>query len=150
MLCLFIHAGGERLAVPAAAVTEVVPGVALHPLTGGPPWVAGVFRFRGAVTPVLDLHRLATGQPCPVKLSTRIVVLDHPTPDGPRSVGLLAERVSELKPLATTGPAYAAGSAADGPDLGPLLADADGVVRVPDLGRLVPRAYHGAVFGGGG
>ena len=149
MLCLFVRAGAERLAIPAAAVAEVVPAVPLHPAAGAPPWVAGVFRFRGAVAPVLDLHRLATGGPCPARLGARIVVVHYPTRDGPRLLGLLSERVTDLKPIAT-GPGYAPAPSADTPDLGPLVADADGMVRLTDVGRLVPLAYCYALFGSTG
>ena len=147
VLCLFLHTGAERLAIPAAAVVEVVPAVRLHPLPGGPPWVAGVFRFRGTVTPVVDLHRLATGEPCPMRLNTRIVVVNHTGPDGTKPLGLLSERVSDLRSLATTGQPYAPAVAGGGPELGPLVADAEGMVRLPDLGRLVPAAYRGVLFG---
>ena len=150
MLCLFVRAGAERLAVQAAAVLEVVPAVRLHEPAGAPPWVAGVFRFRGVVTPVIDLHKLAVGTPCPVRLSTRVVLIEYPTLDGPRPLGLLAERVTDLRPLAVTGPGYAPGSPADGPDLGPLVTDAEGVVRLLSVGRLVPAAFRDALFGANG
>jgi chemotaxis-related protein WspB len=144
-LCLFVTAGGERLAVPAARVAEVVPAVRLHPAAGGSPWVAGLLRFRGAVTPVLDLDR--GGAAREPRLSTRIVLLDVPTPAGPRRLGLLADRVSELREFAPAGPGYV-GEPADGrPALGPLVADADGVVRVTDLTGLVPLAYPDAAGG---
>ncbi|OWK34736.1 Chemotaxis signal transduction protein [Fimbriiglobus ruber] len=143
---MFVSAGTERFAVPAAAVIEVVPAVRLHPLAGGPRWVAGVFVFRGAVTPVLDLNQLVTGTACPDKLSARIVVVGHATDDGPAPLGLLAERVTELKPLAATGAGSARRQETDGPDLGPLVADADGMLRLPDVSRLVPAAYRSALF----
>lgn len=138
MLCLFVRAGSERLAVPAAAVVEVVPAVRLHPPADGPPWVAGVFRFRGAVTPVIDLPRVTTGIPCPLRLSTRVVILGAA---GGRPFGLLAEQVTDLKPLAAVGPAYQTPPAPGRPDLGPLVADADGVVRLPDPARLAALAF---------
>jgi chemotaxis-related protein WspB len=146
VLCLFVRAGAERLAIPAAAVAEVVPAVSLHPAAGAPPWVAGVFRFRGAIAPVLDLHRLAAGGPCPARLGARIVVVHHAGRGCPRPLGLLAEQVTELKPLAA-GPGYAPAPPADAPDLGPLVADADGMVRLTDVSRLVPLAYRDALFG---
>lgn len=147
MLCLFLRAGTERMAVQAAAVLEVVPAVKLHPASGAPPWVAGVFRYRGVITPVIDLPRLATGKPCTLRLSTRIVLIEYPTLDGPRPLGLLAEQVTDLRELTVTGPEYSPASAGDGPDLGPMVADAEGVVRLPTVGRLVPPAYRDALFG---
>ncbi len=147
MLCLIVCAGAERVALQAASVLEVVPAVTLHHPAGTPTWIAGVFRFRGVVTPVIDLHHLAVGGACPVRLSTRIVVVEYPTIDGPRPLGLLAERVTDLRELITTGPGYLPAPDANSPDLGPLVAEADGVVRMASIGRLVPPAYRGALFG---
>lgn len=148
MLHLLLHAGPERLAVPAAAVAEVLPAVVLHPLPGGPGWVAGVFRRRGAVVPVVDLHKLVTGRPCPDTLHARIVLVDHPTAAGPKPLGLLAERAGDLRDLPAGG-GFAPPGDADRPDLGPLSADADGVLRLTDPARLLPLAYQPAVFAGG-
>jgi len=147
VLCLIVSAGQERVAIQAAAVLEVVPAVNLHHPAGTPEWIAGVFRFRGVVTPVIDLHQLAVGGACPVRLSTRIVVVEYPTIDGPRPLGLLAERMTDLKELTVTGPGYLPSPDANSPDLGPLVAEADGVVRLATVGRLVPPAYRGALFG---
>ena len=133
--------------MPASSVVEVVPAVQLHPAPGGPPWLAGLFRFRGSVTPVLDLHRLIEGTPCPVRLSTRIVVIEAQVNNGPKHLGLLAERVTDLKTLATIGAGYKFGQVATGPDLGPIVADAEGVVRIPDISKLVPLAYQGLTIG---
>lgn len=140
MLCLYLQAGSERLAVPASAVVEVIPRVRFHPVAGAPPWLAGVFRFRGAVTPVIDLHQVATSEACPVRLSTRIAIVHDPSGSGARALGLLAERVTDLKPLTISGPAFSARPIAGGLDLGPLVADPEGVIRLPDLGRLVAAA----------
>jgi chemotaxis signal transduction protein len=128
VLCLILHAGPERLAVPAAAVLEVLPAVDRHPVGG----TDGAVRVRGRVVPVLDLCRAAGGTPCPHALHARLVVVDGP-------VGLLVERVGELRDVATTGlPAPVPGG---GPDLGPLAADPDGVVRLTDPKRLLPPGW---------
>lgn len=150
MLCLYLNAGSERLAIPASRVLEVVPAVRLHRPAGVPDWVAGVFRYRGAVTPVIDLPRLASGSTGTARLRTRIVLVEYPTPDGPRPLGLLAERVTDLGELNTSGAEYAPVAVGDGPDLGPMVADAEGVVRLPTVERLVPLAHRSALFGAEG
>lgn len=146
MLGLIVHAGAERLAVPALAVVEVVPAVRLHPAAGSPPGVAGLARYRGTVVPVVDLYRLATGEDCPVRLSTRLVILDAATAAGPKRLGLLVDRADELRDLpafdARTG--YAVTPADGQPDLGPLLAVEGGVVRLPDLDALGRMAFGDA------
>ena len=109
MLYLLLHAGPERLAVPAAGVVEVLPAVERHPAGG-----REVIVRRGAVVPVLDLCRQVGGAACPHTLHARLVVVAGP-------LGLLVERVGDLVELA-------------GP--GPLVADPGGVVRLLDPARL--------------
>lgn len=149
MLCLIVRAGAERLAIQAASILEVVPAVGLHRPAGAPEWIAGVFRFRGAVTPVIDLHQLAVGGPCPSRLSSRIVVVEYPTVDGPRPLGLLAERTTDLSEVTPTGPGYLPAMNGNTPDLGPLITDDEGMLRLATVGRLVPANYRDSLFGPG-
>ena len=129
---LFLHCGADRYALPAAAVEEVVPAVPLHrPAGDAHPAFAGVLRYRGAVVPVLALA--AAGPP---RLGGRIVVVGLPG-DPPRRLGLLADGVSELKPLEATGVAFAPPADAAGPDLGALVAVAGGLVRLLDPAALL-------------
>jgi len=135
---LFLQSGTARFALPASAVAEVVPAVPLHPPgPGAAPGLAGLLRYRGGVVPVLAL-----GPPGAAKLSGRVVVVEFPG-DPPRRLGLLADSVSDLKPLLATGAAEFAG---DG--LGPLVAVADGLVRLLDpaalLASLTPPRLTGA------
>lgn len=140
MFGLFLRAGAERLAVPAAAVVEVTHSVPLSPLNSGDDVIAGAFRFRGRVTPVLDLCRLLGGQECPQRLRTRIVVVHGK--GGPRLLGLMAEQVLDLRTLVPDGPPFppAPGTACR-PPLGAIVSDADGFVRLPDVAELVAWVY---------
>ena len=118
MLRLILHAGPERLAIPAAAVAEVLPAVERHPTTGA-------VVVRGVVVPVLDLCRHVTGTDCPATLHARLVVLG-----GDRPLGLLAERVGDLVELPD------AGGLTAGDRLGVQVAGPDGLVRLTDPARL--------------
>ena len=121
---LFLQCGAERFALPATAVAEVVPAVPLYrPAAGADPALAGLLRYRGAIVPVLAL-----GVPGEPRLSGRIVVVEA-AGDPPRRLGLLADSVSDLKPLGATGATFAR---ADGRNLGTLVAVADGLVRLLD------------------
>ena len=127
MLTLFLRSGAERFALPASAVAEVVPAVPLHPAAADPA-LAGLLRYRGGVVPVLAL-----GTAGAAKLSGRIVIVEFPG-DPPRRLGLLADSVSDLKPLLATGAAY---TRTEGPELGTLVAVADGLVRLLDPAALL-------------
>jgi len=136
--------GGLQLALPIAALREVVPCHGLSPLPSAAAAVAGAIDLRGVLVPVLDLRGLighdqaasgaAPGAPratCP-----NVVVMAH----GGLRLGLLADDVtgvfegSRIEPMHIQAPA-GAGTA------GAMLA---GSVRRADTGELLsmlsPRA----------
>ena len=140
MLVLTFQVGREPLALDIRRVREVVPRVRLQPVSGAPDWLAGVFVYRGQVVPILDLHRLVGGGECPPHLSSRIVLVPHRLPGGgERLLGLLAAQVADIREVPDG--AAPASLAADGrADLGPVVADGPGVLRLLALDRLLPDA----------
>jgi chemotaxis-related protein WspB len=95
MLVLSFQAGAHRYALPAAALIEVLPWVALKPVPNLPPEIAGLLNFRGRVAPVIDLNQLLLGAACPFLMSSRILLTHYPLPDGrKRILGLRVERAS--------------------------------------------------------
>src|SRR5207248_4601981 len=126
MLVLTFHIGADRLALDIRQVREVVPRVKLQPVTGAPPWLAGLLVYRGQVIPVLDLHRLVGAGECPPHLSSRIILVPHRLPGGgERLLGLLAAQVADIREVPDGTPAILA---SDGrADLGPVVADGPGV-----------------------
>ena len=78
MLGLVFQVGADKVAVDVCRVREVVPRVRLTVVHGVPPWIAGVFVYRGRVVPVVDLHALAGVGECPPHLSSRIILFPYP------------------------------------------------------------------------
>jgi len=136
MLVLTFQVGSERLALDSRRIEAVVPRVPLRALAGGPPWLAGVFVYRGSIVPVVDLHRLVGAGDCPPHLSSRIVLVPDPAAGQGRLVGLLAAQVDNLQEV--TAPAMTSFSTSGHPDLGPVLAEGSGTLRLLDLERLLP------------
>jgi chemotaxis-related protein WspB len=137
MLVLTFNAAGEPVGVDIRRVREVIPRVHVKTVTGSPAWLAGVFVYHGRVVPVVDLHRLTGHTDCPLHLSSRIILLPLSAAHGGALVGLLASQVADLKDV-TAPPAPVDPPAADGIDLGPLVADDRGVIRLLDPDRLFP------------
>jgi chemotaxis-related protein WspB len=140
MLVLTFQVGREPLALDIRRVREVVPRVCLQPVSGASDWLAGVFVYRGQVVPVIDLHRLAGSGECPPHLSSRIILVPHgnqETGGAERLLGLLATQVADIRevPDERTPTNLTAGGRAD---LGSVIADGQGVVRVLTLDRLLP------------
>ncbi len=142
MLALTFQVGPNRLALDVRRAREVVPRVHLQPVAGSPPWLAGLFVYRGQVVPVIDLHRLLDAGDCPPHLSSRIILV--PLGDG-RLVGLLAAQVADVRQVATDGPALPGFHAPGQPDLGPILVDEAGMFHLVDLDRLLPAPVQALV-----
>jgi chemotaxis-related protein WspB len=144
MLVLTFQIGHEPVGLDIRLVREVVPRVKLRPLSGGAEWLAGVFVYRGRVIPVVDLHRLAGHGECPTHLSSRIILVPH----GDGLLGLLATQVADLREIPDDSPALpspATGTA----DLGRVIADGLGVLRLLEPERLLPPTARALVASAG-
>lgn len=97
MLALTFEIAGQRYGLNVSQIVEVLPALPLRQLPHVPEYIAGVFRYRGSMVPVIDLSQLIAGKRAAPLLSTRIVIVRHPGPSGAgRSLGLLAERATNL------------------------------------------------------
>lgn len=135
MLALAFQVGDLRLALPVAAVVEVLPRRALRPVALAPAGVAGLLPFRGTLTPVVDLCRLMIGRDCRPLRSSRLIVVALPHGTRQRLVGLLAEDVLDLVP---TGDTVAGLRLPDAPWLGDHLAAQAGLPQLVDPTQLLP------------
>ncbi|MBU6961152.1 chemotaxis protein CheW [Pseudomonas sp. CVAP len=137
-LFLVFRIGDERYALQAIEVAEVLPRLPLKPIAGTPSWVAGVFAYRGAVVPVIDVGELAFGQPAQARTSTRLVLV-HYQPDDATPGQLLGLILEQATDTLRCNPADFQPYGLDNrqaPYLGPVREDAQGLlqwVRVADL-----------------
>lgn len=141
MTVLTFRVGAEPLALDIRHVREVLPRVELRPVGGSADWLAGVFVYRGDVIPVIDLHRLTGAGECPPHLSSRIILVPRTTPDGKEQVvGLLATQVADVREIRADEPRLAGVAAGGHANLGPVVADGNGTLRLMDPDRLLPAA----------
>jgi len=99
MLVLTFRVAEVLYAVAVKRVVEVVPRVALRGLPHAPDYLAGLLRYRGGAVPVVDLGLLMGESACRDRLDTRIILVDgglHGGP-GPGYLGLIAERVDDVR-----------------------------------------------------
>ncbi|MFM7150784.1 MAG: chemotaxis protein CheW [Gemmataceae bacterium] len=135
MLVLTFKIGEDHhLALDIRQVREVVPRVRLDSVVAGPPWLAGMFVYRGMVVPVIDLHRLMGSGECPTHLSSRIILVPIKRDGGSEGLlGLLAAQVADIRDL----PADTRHPAGAGNALGQPLADGGKIIHLIDLNRLL-------------
>jgi chemotaxis-related protein WspB len=137
-LFLVFRIGSERFALQAIEVAEVLPRLPLKPIPRAPDWVAGVFAYRGAVVPVIDLSALTFGQPAQARTSTRLVLVNY-RPDQTAEAQLLGLILEQATDTLRCNPADFQPYGLDNreaPYLGAVREDAQGLlqwVRVSDL-----------------
>jgi chemotaxis-related protein WspB len=137
-LFLVFRIGSERYALRATDVAEVLPRLPLKPIPQVPAWVAGVFAYRGAVVPVIDLSALAFGVAAQARTSTRLVLVNYPPDERSEAqwLGLILEQATDtLRCDPTDFRPYGLDNR-QSPYLGPVREDAQGLlqwVRVADL-----------------
>jgi chemotaxis-related protein WspB len=147
MLFLIFQLGGDRYALEASHVIEVLPLLEMKKIPGAPRGVAGIFNYRGRPVPAVDLGELTLGLPASERLSTRIIVINYPDDTGKlQPLGLIAEHATEIirrqredfvsPGLNLGGPAY----------LGPVLMDGRGAIRWVREQRLLPQNVRDLLF----
>ncbi|GJE41600.1 chemotaxis protein CheW [Methylobacterium soli] len=138
--------GGERYALPMAAVAQVLPSRACTPIPGAPPALRGIVALSGAIVSVLDLARALgreAGQPAQ---DGHLVVLRGAPPialavDRVLGVAQLAGPDGSETPADPAGPAFGGMGSEAVSGYGPAERGAAGVgdFVVIDLPRLLRR-----------
>jgi chemotaxis-related protein WspB len=129
MLFLSFQLGGDRYALEASRVVEVVPLLALKRIPHAPPGVAGLFNYRGRPVPAVDLCELALHQPATLRYSTRIIIVNYPDAGG-RShlLGLIAENATGILRKESADFTHPGGRSR-APYLGPVTTDGKDIVQ---------------------
>ncbi|MGF6670088.1 chemotaxis protein CheW [Pseudomonas monsensis] len=147
-LFLLFRIGNERYALRATEVAEVLPRLPLKPIAQAPNWVAGVFAYRGAVVPAIDLSALTFGHPAEARTSTRLVLV-HYRPDAlqtPRWLGLILEQATDtLRCNPEDFQPYGLDNR-QAPYLGPVREDAQGLVQWVRVNDLLDDAVRRLLF----
>ena len=129
MRVVVVSAGGERVAIPAHGVREIVRVGRVMALPGLPSWVRGVTSVRGEIVSVVDLA--AWLQRGCAEDAWFVAVLDGPR--GP--VAFLVDEVLGLREVLTE--ELASGLRGDEDRRGPIVATTRDLVSVLDLDAML-------------
>lgn len=147
MLFLVFQLEADRYAIEASQIVAVLPLLQAKAIPQAPAGVAGLFDYHGEAVPLIDLSRLALGRDAAPRLSTRVVVVRYPLAEGGwRKLGLIAEQVVETVRLQAD--AFAPGGV-DTPQaryLGPVAADAHGLLQWVEVEHLLPPSVRDLLF----
>jgi chemotaxis-related protein WspB len=147
MLFLIFELGKDRYALDVRQIAEIMPLVGVKQIPRAPPAIKGLFNYRGAPVPIVDLSQLTLGRPSARRLSTRIVLVHYPDETGrTHLLGLIAERATQTarhepaefvkSGVTNAGAAY----------LGPVVTDARGLLQWIDVRTLLPPSFRELLF----
>lgn len=144
MLLLLFRLGDDRYALDTRDVAAVVPMVVLKRIPEAPDGVAGVFNYRGAPVPVIDLRPPASeGRAGGV--NTRIVIIRDPSTRGEgRLIGLVADGATST--LTRTADEFVDPGLAGPRYLGPVTQDGSHVVQRVQVSELLTDEVRARLF----
>jgi chemotaxis-related protein WspB len=147
MLFLVFELGNDRYALDVRQIAAVLPLVGIKQVPRAPQAMNGLFTYRGAPVPVLDLSQLTLGRPSKRRLSTRLMLVHYPDDTGQTHLlGLIAERVTETARHEPSEFVPSGITNAGAPYLGPVVTDARGLLQWIDVRTLLPPAFRDMLF----
>ena len=147
MVALLFEIDGQRYGLDFTQVLKVLPSVRLRRLPRVPEYVAGVFQYRGAMVPVIDLSQLIKGHASAALLSTRIILVRHSGPSGQeRVLGLLAERATESLDAGSAEILPSGVAVPEAPYLGGLSASRGGIIQYVKVEQLLSEDLRNRLF----
>jgi chemotaxis-related protein WspB len=147
MLFLLFELGKDRYALDVRQIAAVLPLVGIKQIPKAPQAMNGLFNYRGAAVPVIDLSQLTLGRPSARRLSTRMVLVHYPDKSGQTHLlGLIAERATETARHEASDFVASGITNAGAPYLGPVVADARGLLQWIDVRTLLPPSFRDMLF----
>jgi chemotaxis-related protein WspB len=147
MLFLIFELGNDRYALDVRQIAEVLPLVSFKQVPRAPQAMNGLFNYRGAPVPVIDLSQLTLGRPAARRLSTRLVLVHYPDHTGQTHLlGLVAERATQTARHEASDFVASGVTNTGAPYLGPVVSDARGLLLWIDVRTLLPPSFRDMLF----
>ncbi|MCW3606700.1 chemotaxis protein CheW [Burkholderia cenocepacia] len=152
-LVLMFELDGERYALDAAGIDEVLPLAVMKAVPGAPDWIAGLLMRGGQPVPVIDLPMLALGRRAQALRSTRLVMVrcraSHAGhADGERTIGLIVERATQTMRIDRAAFRVSGIATARTRWLGRVANTPDGVVQQVSVSDLIDDVARLSLFDG--
>ncbi|HKT64317.1 MAG TPA: chemotaxis protein CheW [Burkholderia sp.] len=149
-LFLMFELDGERYALDAADIDEVLPLATTKAVPGAPQWIAGLLMRGGQPVPVIDVPMLALGRRAHALRSTRLVMVRYRVGqvDRERVIGLIVERATRTLRIDRTAFRASGVSTARTRWLGRVANTPDGIVQQVSVSDLIDDVAHLYLFDG--
>ncbi|CAN7263890.1 chemotaxis protein CheW [Trinickia sp. LjRoot230] len=159
MLFLLFELDGDRYALDAAGIVEVLARVPTKSIPGAPAWIAGVFERHGELVPVIDVPQLALGRAARKLRSTRLVIVRYGTVDTGHHqardnssrepvhmLGLIVERATQTRRIECEQFAESGVATPHARWLGPVASDATGLVQWVEVQQMLDDNVKALLF----
>lgn len=137
MQLLLLETSDGRYALDTRHVVEILPLLRIKRIPAAPAYVAGMINYQGVPVPVFDLSSLEGGEPCRHYFSTRIILVSYPLDGEDRTVGVMAEGVTDIV-RCTKDDIRATGVLLNTSSDGKGGTAQDEIVQLFDVARMIP------------
>lgn len=96
MQLLLFELEKQFFAIDSKEVIEIIPFLKLTGIPKAPLYVKGIFNYRGAAVPVIDLSRLIENFDTPNILSSRIILVNYKFKNDEKILGIVSRKVVEI------------------------------------------------------
>ncbi len=139
MQLLTFTVAGQTYAIESRRVIEVLPLVPARPIPHAPPYVRGIFTYRGQLMPLVDMGIRLTDGPLKERLSTRVIVVEITSHgESLRRLGIVAENVISICSTDDAEASLPPLDFHDAPFLGDILRIGGRTIQMVDVERLLP------------
>jgi chemotaxis-related protein WspB len=158
MLFLLFDLDGDRYALDAAGIVEVLALAPTKSIPGAPAWVAGMFERHGETVPVIDVSQLALCRPARQLRSTRLVLVHYRAADGGEAsarddggesehlLGLIVERATQTRRIEHERFAESGIATPHARWLGPVANDGVGLVQWVEVQQMLTDEVKALLF----
>ena len=147
MLLLIFYVRDNKYALNTRDIIEIIPKIKLREIPHTPEFVSGVFNYHNIIIPVIDLCTLFHGEPCPLCLGTRIIIVKYSGEgNNTYTLGLIAERVLETRTAEETDLVSQGIKVNHAPYLGEILADKQEAIQIIHLDNIITNSVQKSLF----
>jgi len=150
MLFLLFELDGDRYALDATEIVEVMALEPLKRIPGAPSWAAGTIEHRGASVPAIDVAQLALGRPARRLRSTRLVIVRYGAAPGDgeaaHRLALIVEHATRMSRIERDQFMDSGVATPNARWLGPVAVDASGFVQWVDARGMLDDDVRALLF----
>lgn len=96
---IIFYIGSDCYCCSCDAMIEIVPKIPLKQIPQMPNYFSGLLNYGGESVPVIDLSSIIIGTPCHSYMHTRIMLIKNPLGGPLKILGVLAEKVNEIREM---------------------------------------------------